>query len=215
MIGLIKRKILLAENYITASCTIYKGVVSKDGVKVFENNHAGLAGFLVSIYQHFQLNYPKYYKMDNLSKLGWLAAEILLKDSFKQNNYQPEDAGIVLANANSSLDDDIKYYDTTKDIPSPSLFVYTLPNIVIGEICIRNNFKGEHAFFIQDTFDGGFIEQQVNYLLDKNILQACICGWVDVLEQEYKAVLFLVEKEKRDESILFSRGNMSDVFKDS
>jgi hypothetical protein len=206
---------LLTENYITASCTIHRGVVSKDGLKVFENNNTYLAGLLVSIYQHFKLNYPKYYKMDNLSKLGWLAAEILLKDSFPQNNYKPEDTGIILANANSSLDDDINYFNTTKDIPSPSLFVYTLPNIVIGEICIRNNFKGEHAFFIQDTFDAGFIEQQVNYLLDKNILQACICGWIDVLEREYKAVLFLVEKEKGENPVLFSAENMDSIFRNT
>ncbi|HEY5326162.1 MAG TPA: hypothetical protein VIJ27_04120 [Mucilaginibacter sp.] len=203
---------MLKENYITASCTVHKGVVSKDGLKVFENINTGLAGFLISIYQHFQFNYPKYYKMDNLSKLGWLAAEILLKDSFDKEKYQPEDIGIILANANSSLDDDIKYFETTKDIASPSLFVYTLPNIVIGEICIRNNFKGEHTFFIQDTFDAGFMKQQVDYLLDKNILKACICGWVDVLEDEYKAVLFLVEKEKREKSVVFSVKNMNDFF---
>jgi len=203
---------LLKENYITASCTVHKGVVSKDGLKVFENINTGLAGFLISIYQHFQFNYPKYYKMDNLSKLGWLAAEILLKDSFDKEKYQHEDIGIILANANSSLDDDIKYFETTKDIASPSLFVYTLPNIVIGEICIRNNFKGEHTFFIQDTFDAGFMKQQVDYLLDKNILKACICGWVDVLEDEYKAVIFLAEKERREKSVVFSVENMNDVF---
>ncbi len=203
---------MFTKKYITASCTVNKGGVIKDGVKVFENHDTDLAGFLVSIYQHFNLNYPKYYKMDNLSKLGWLAAEILLKDSFDKENYQPEDTGIVLANANSSLDDDIKYFETTKDIASPSLFVYTLPNIVIGEICIRNNFKGEHASFIQDTFDANFMKQQVDYLLDKNILQACICGWVDVLDQEYKVALFLVEKEKRDGSILFSNENMNGIF---
>jgi len=203
---------LLAEKHITASCTINKGVVIKNGVKVFENTNPDLPGFFVSIYQHFKLNYPKYYKMDNLSKLGWLASEILLNDSFNKNNYQPEDIGIVLANANSSLDDDIKYFDSTKDIASPSLFVYTLPNIVIGEICIRNNFKGEHAFFIQDAFDAGFMAQQVNYLLDKNMLQACICGWVDVFDQDYKAVLFFVEKEKGEGSVLFSKKNMDDIF---
>jgi hypothetical protein len=189
---------LLTEKHITASCTINKGAVIKNGVKVFENYDTDLAGFLISIYQRFKLNYPKYYKMDNLSKLGWLAAEILLKDSFDKEKYQTEDIGVVLANANSSLDDDIKYFETTKDMASPSLFVYTLPNIVIGEICIRNNFKGEHAFFIQEAFDASFMKQQVDYLLDKNILQACICGWVDVLEQEYKAALFLVEREKKD-----------------
>lgn len=204
---------LLAEKYITSNCTISKNAVSKDEVKVFENQGADLAAFLLGAYQHFQLNYPKFYKMDNLSKLGWLAAEVLLKDSFKRDSYQPEETGIVLANANSSLDNDLKYFDTIKDIASPSLFVYTLPNIVIGEICIRNHFKGEHAFFIQDSFDAGFMEKQVNYLLNANILQACICGWVDVLDQEYKAVLFLVEKKKEDHSALFSAENMNNIFK--
>jgi len=206
---------LLTEKHITASCIISKSAVIKNGLKVFENQDTDLGRFLVSIYQHFKLNYSKYYKMDNLSKLGWLAAEILLKDSFDKEKYLPEDMGIVLANANSSLDDDIKYFETTKDIASPSLFVYTLPNIVIGEICIRNNFKGDHAFFVQDTFDADFMMQQVDYLLDKNILQACICGWVDVLEQDYKAVLFLVEKGERDGDVLFSKENMDLTFRES
>ncbi|MDB4902794.1 MAG: hypothetical protein JWQ63_2075 [Mucilaginibacter sp.] len=206
---------MLIEKYITASCTISKNIVCKDGIQIFENTNTDLAGFLVSIYQHFQLNYPKFYKMDNLSKLGWLASEILLKDKFKTHIYKPEEIGILLANANSSLDDDIKYYHSVKDIPSPSLFVYTLPNIVIGEICIRNNFKGEHAFFIQDAFDACFIEQQVNYTLDNNILEACICGWVDVLDQEYKAALFLVEKEKSEGAVFFSAENMDYIFRNS
>jgi hypothetical protein len=206
---------LLTEKYITASCTISKNIVYKDGINLFENTNNDLAGLLVSIYQHFRLNYPKFYKMDNLSKLGWLASEILIKDKFKPHIYKPEQIGILLANANSSLDDDIKYYHSIKDGPSPSLFVYSLPNIVIGEICIRNNFKGEHAFFIQETFDTGFIAQQVNYMLDNNILEACICGWVDVLEHEYKAVLYLVEKEKSEGAILFSEKNMDKIFKNS
>jgi len=206
---------LLAEKYITAISTISSNAVSKNEAKVFENPNAGLPEFLLSVYQHFQLNYPKFYKMDNLSKLGWLASEVLLQDSFAGDSYQSEEVGVVLANANSSLDNDLKYFDTIKDVPSPSVFVYTLPNIVIGEISIRNKFKGEHAFFIQDTFDADFIEKQVSYLLDKNILQACICGWVDVLEQDYKAVLFLVEKNKKELSILFSAENMDKIFKDN
>jgi hypothetical protein len=203
---------LPTKKYITSSCTISQGAISKDGATIFENN-TDINNFLLSAYQHFQFNYPKFYKMDNLSKLGWLAGEILLKDSFIKEDYQPEDVAVILANANSSLDDDLKYYDSVKeDMASPSLFVYTLPNIVSGEICIRNHFKGEQAFFIQEGFDANFIEQQVSYLLDNNIQRACICGWVDVLEQDYKAVLFLVEKKKTTAFVTFSAENMDNIF---
>ena len=152
--------------------------------------------------------------MDNLSKLGWLASEILLKDSFKKDNYRPEDIGLILSNTNSSLDTDQKYMESVNDFPRSSLFVYTLPNIVTGEICIRNNFKGENAFFVFDSFNAGFIENYVSSLLDNNVLQACICGWIELLGNEYKAVLFLVEKLKSNEAVAFTKEQMNIIFED-
>jgi hypothetical protein len=146
--------------------------------------------------------------MDNLSKLGWLATEVLLQNSFDRGKYKPEDIGIVLSNAHASLDTDIKYYESTRTMASPALFVYTLPNIVIGEISIRNHFKGENAFFITEDFDAGFIEQYVSNLIKNNILQCCICGWVDVLGNQYKATLFLIEQEKSANSVNFTKENL-------
>ena len=67
----------------------------------------------------------------------------------------------MICNADASLDTDIKYLATTKELPSPSVFVYTLPNIMIGEICIRNHFKGESFFFISENPDPVFFEQYV------------------------------------------------------
>lgn len=151
--------------------------------------------------------------MDNLSKLGWLASEILLKDSLREGAYEPQTIGVVLANASSSLDTDMRYYESVKDIPSPALFVYTLPNIVIGEICIRQHFEGENAFFIFDEFDAGFIEQYISNLINNNILQACVCGWVELLGEQYKTVLFLVEKAKEVAGISFTKENLIKIYK--
>lgn len=202
------------KNYISAGCTISSNRVHKNGELLFENPNTGISEFLLSVYQHFQFSYPKFYKMDNLSKLGWLAAEILLSD-FDKAAYGPEELGVILANKNSSLDNDLRYVQTMADVPSPSVFVYTLPNIVIGEICIRHKFKGEHAFFVQDEFDTDFIAGQVDYLLDNDILQACICGWVDALEQDYKAVLLLAEKTSRTGALPFSAENMDKFIRDN
>ena len=200
------------QNHITASCIISNEVVYKNELLVFENKTTELAEFLVSIYRHLNGQYSKFYKMDNLSKLGWLANEILLQDSFDKEKYSAEDVGIVLSNANSSLDNDIRYYETTKTIASPALFVYTLPNIVIGEISIRHHFKGENAFFIFDTFDAEFIEQYVSNLINNNILQCCICGWVDVLDDKYNATLFLIEKDKSANSVNFTKENLNKIY---
>ena len=203
---------LKTENYITASCIISNFVVYKNGQPVFEEKGLELPEFLIAAYRKFNLQYPKYFKMDNLSKLGWLANEVLLQDNFDKDKYDPGDIGLVFSNSNSSLDTDIRYFETTRTIASPAQFVYTLPNIVIGEISIRHHFKGENAFFVFEDFDAGFIEQYVSNLFNNDILQCCICGWVDVLADDYNATLFLVEKDKSADSVIFTKENLNKIY---
>jgi hypothetical protein len=204
--------------HITATCVIRKNRIYQQGRLVWEQPPADLAGgpsadladFLQTCYQHFGFQYPKFYKMDLLSKLGWLTAELLLSDGFDTAEYRPEEVAIVLSNANSSLDTDYKYFATVKDIPSPALFVYTLPNIMIGEICIRNKFKGENAFFISESFDAAFIETYVRDLMETGNARACICGWVEVLGDSYTAALFLIEKKIT--TLPFTAENMNSLY---
>ena len=204
---------LPTEKYITASCVIRDAVIYTNGNTVFENKEEKISGFLEKAYDFFDISYPKFYKMDNLSKLGLLATDILLKQDFNPANYKPDDTGIVLMNASASLDTDIKYYKTVSDIASPALFVYTLPNIVIGEICIRNNFKGENAFFVFKQFDVTFMAQYVNNLFNNNVIQACICGWLELLEENYNAVLLLIEKQKTNQSLVFTEDNINKIYR--
>lgn len=202
------------QNYITSSCIISDNTIKKDGKELFAIKTGSATDFLIEAYKYSGINYSRFYKMDNLSKLGWLASEILLKDSFKKESYKPEEVGLVLSNANSSLDVDLRYMESVKDIASPSLFVYTLPNIVTGEICIRNGFKGEDAFFVFDKFNALFIENYVSNLLDNGNLRACICGWVDFVGNDYKAALFLVEKIKAENALPYTAENMDKLFED-
>jgi len=200
------------ETYITASCSISKGIVRKNKEVLFKNDTASAGDFLLSVYKHFGIDYPKFYKMDNLSKLGFLASEILLTGNFRRTEYAADAVGIVFANANASLDADLSYWQSVKNIPSPALFVYTLPNIVIGEICIRNGFKGENAFFVQQEFDIPFTEFDVNDLMTRHHLSACICGWADIIGEEYKTVLYLVEKINGSDPQLFITKNIQNIY---
>jgi hypothetical protein len=152
--------------------------------------------------------------MDNLSKLGLLASEVLLKPGFNAEKYTPEAIGIVLSNASASLDTDLRYMETARDIASPALFVYTLPNIMTGEICIKHKFKGENAFFVSAGFDGEFIHDYVSGLMNDHILEVCICGWVELFQNNYRAVLYLVENlpAETNEKLLFTKENINKIY---
>ena len=150
--------------------------------------------------------------MDPLSRLGWITTELLLGPGWDTSIYRPEDIAIVLSNAHSSLDTDYKYNDTIRDIPSPSVFVYTLPNIMIGEISIRHGFKGESAFFLSPSFDPTLLAAYTNLLLQQGIANAAIVGWVDLLGDDYKAALFLIERTKDPDTPEFSSETMQAIF---
>ena len=197
---------------ISAFSVVRNNAVSKNGNILFEFEKEKTADdFLLAAYQHFAINYSKFYKMDNLCKLGIIATEVLLNDEAVNNDSYA--TGIVLSNSNASLDADIKYYDSVVNIPSPALFVYTLPNIVIGEISIKHSFKGENAFFIFASFDAGFTTQYVNNLFETTGIQRCVCGWIDLLKNDYEAVLFLIEKTMATkEAETFTKENLNNIY---
>jgi hypothetical protein len=115
-------------------------------------------------------------------------------------------------NASSSLDTDLRYYATVAQMASPSLFVYTLPNIVMGEICIRNGFKGENMFLVKEAFDAEALQLHVRLMMSQTGNEACICGWVEFLKDQYKAVLFLVENNRAAQSVTFTTENIKTIY---
>ncbi len=166
----------------------------RQGEMVCRDLRGTLDEFLDTAFQALEINYPKFYKMDTCSKLGFLGTEMLLKGTVLKNTYKPEQIALVLANAHGSLDTDIRYFESTKTMASPALFVYTLPNIVAGEICIRNGIKGENTFFIYPKFDVDAMHSYVEIVMASDKSQACIAGWVDVMGSHHDVFLYLVEK---------------------
>ncbi len=163
------------------------------------NEDVSSQDFFKKVYKHYEIKYMKFYKMDSLSKLGFISAEILLKDLNLQDKYPEDKVGIVLSNASSSIDIDSSFQDTIEDksnyFPSPALFVYTLPNIMAGEIAIKNKFKGENIVFINREFPYEFIYEYVSSLFDSAKIDACICGWAEANAGDYKSFLYLVERK--------------------
>jgi hypothetical protein len=173
---------------ITHYCRIVNKTILLDGVALFSTKDDTLDEFLLHAYSALKIEYPKFYKMDNLSKAGFLAAEVLLKAQSNANRFAGEKISLVLSNAHSSLDTDVRYSEASKAVSSPALFVYTLPNIVAGEICIRHKIKGENAFFVSDGFDAELLSSYVSMIKNDNL---CVAGWVDVMNEHHDVFLYL------------------------
>lgn len=158
--------------YIQHCVRIRNGQLWIDGNKRIDGS-ADMATFLQEMYAASQMNYLKFFKMDTLSKLGILASHFLL-EHFPHNAIEPYQKKIIFQNTHSSLATDRLYAKTLHDIPSPALFVYTLPNIVMGEIAIRYGFKGENTFFITPEFSSTQLNQYIQTLKAEIILTGYI-----------------------------------------
>jgi 3-oxoacyl-[acyl-carrier-protein] synthase-1 len=156
---------------------------------------------IIEFYRSLQVDYPKFFKMDGLSKLGFLASEIIFKDD--ENRFVPrEDVAIICFNRSSSLEIDTQYQATICDnenyFPSPSLFVYTLPNIVTGEIAIRNKFFGETSFYICEKIDARQIIGTVKNAFCDKTTTAVLAAWIENFEEKHEVLMMLVENGNGD-----------------
>lgn len=163
-----------------------------DEKTLFEGNpEEDFSSFIRKAYKSLGLDDRKFYKMDDLCKLGYIAAACLFLENGGTTGYEPGEVGIVLSNASSSLDTDVKHQriiETGGDREaSPAVFVYTLPNVVMGEICIRYKIQGENTFFVSPEYPAAFIRRYAEIVMEKQKLKACLTGWCEYLNGQYEA----------------------------
>lgn len=166
--------------------------------------------FLTSIYRNEKINYPKFHKMDNLCKAGYLCAlSITNNNPYLLNS---KSTSVICFNREASLESDKNYTKTIIDndnyFPAPALFVYTLPNIVTGEICISNKIFGESSMYITENFNCRQIAQQVIGAFDTKT-EYVLAGWLDCLNSRSQALFMLFggSKEEHDYEKIMSKLN--------
>lgn len=182
----LKKKLMKKIN----TCTIEHSKITINGDIIFESHNESFQEFAKKAYKSMDLSYPKFHKMDSLSKLAFLSAEMLLKDEDHSRT------ALVFANKSSSLDTDFKYQESINSqenyFPSPAVFVYTLPNICVGEISIKHKMQTENAFFVLDEFDEEFLNDYSEQILRSGKADKVLCGWVELYQENYKAFVYLL-----------------------
>ena len=202
--GVLQEKLMSERNHsetkgggwsVTHSVLLTQNKVEVDGVALDVNGASGTS-LLTLLYKTYVGDYPKYYKMDLLSRLGFIASELLLNTEGVERFTPRTDRAVLLFNRSGSATTDMDYLDTISDtdnfFPSPSLFIYTLPNIVAGEIAIRNHYQGETSFFVLPERNPEQIHQIVTASFCGLPISSAVYGWVDASgPSDFCAELFL------------------------
>lgn len=151
--------------------------------------------FIRSEYKRLEESNMKFYKMSDMCKALYVAVDRLLSNSGFEEIEQNRCA-IVLANRSASLDADIIHQQIlNQHLPegaSPAAFVYTLANVVAGEICIRHKIQGDNTFFIENE-DSGVAERYARSLIANNKADAVICGWCEYLKGNWNVNIKLLK----------------------
>lgn len=156
---------------------------------------------LTELYKSLIADYPRFYKMDILSRLGFIATELLLKAEGLHRFKECSDRAVIIAGHHGSLVADEKYFASIADakdyFPSPERFVYTLPNIVTGEIALRNQYHGETEFYLLEKKDWKRMEQLIAAALSDQETKQVIGEWLDCKdENHFEADLRIIEKQE-------------------
>lgn len=182
-------------NYIQAYCRIRNQHIILNGEELFVNEDNLIPkDWVRSIYKSITLEYPKFHKMDLMSKATLIACELINR----HQPFQATDTTLVFSNRGSSYVSDRNHTEAIQSqegTASPAVFVYTLPNIALGEVCIKYTLHGENNFFIFDKFAPDFLVDYHNILLADPQVNQLLGGWVEVEENNLDILVFLIGKK--------------------
>lgn len=177
--------------HIQSYCIIRDRTIAVNGTTFFKTDaDITLADFLKSAYRQLDIDYPKFHKMDSLCKAVLIATELMDRNS----GPYASDTALIFSNRSSSYLSDNKHatgiFDTENPTASPATFVYTLPNIALGEISIRHRLHSENVFFIFDRYLPEFLVPYTNAVLDDKPIKSAIGGWAEIGEHTCDLLLY-------------------------
>lgn len=162
------------------SVRITPDMVEVNGRSLYVEKHG--TEMLTEVYRKLSPDYPRFYRMDLLSRLAFVAVELLSRKM---------DEGLVgcdvmLFNRTSSIISDLRHQSTIRAgevcFPSPATFVYTLPNIMVGEVAIHHGITGNTSLCILPCKDQDVMRQVIQAYAVNSV--GLVAGWVDCPDED-------------------------------
>ncbi|MBW7868307.1 MAG: 3-oxoacyl-ACP synthase [Brumimicrobium sp.] len=185
------------EHQITQYCRIRNQQIHLNGKEIFHGEQTEFLDFIKAAYKEFTGDYPKFYKMDPLCKLSLVMGSLMLDNIGESLD---SNTALLLSNKSSCIDIDREHQKNIDEDgiagARPGNFVYTLPNIALGEISIKYSLRSENSFFIFDHFNPSFMIDYARIMIDLGKCTSVLGGWLEVNGNSYDGFMFLIEPKE-------------------
>ncbi|HQW86847.1 MAG TPA: hypothetical protein PLH93_06665 [Flavobacteriales bacterium] len=149
---------------------------------------------LRAAYQALAMDYPKFHKMDLAAKLTVLVAEPVLRVARDRGADLAEGTAVLALSRSGSGSSDVEHWRVRQDtgLASPAVFVYTLPNIGVGELTIRHGIHGPSLCLMTDGPHSAESVMAARLLRRDPRVRWLVCLWSDIFAARFEAqaVLF-------------------------
>jgi len=132
----------------------------------------------------------RFLRMDLMCRLGFMAAELLAVNFDALSDTRRDRLGVCVESFTGSLDTDIRFAQT----PRPSIFAYTLPSTVIGELCIRYRLKGPVLSLISPDAAGASVLTEAAEWLRASDAEMVLCLGIEAINRSTVNALSFPEK---------------------
>ncbi len=133
----------------------------------------------------FSSDAQRFARMDWLSRIGLLAVELLEANFDQADPALRERTGVCLESCTGCLTTDARFLDT----PRPSLFTYTLPSTLLGEICIRHRLKGPQLCLLTADGSGAQALSEAADWLETGAADTAVCLCAEALSADGSTAL--------------------------
>ena len=129
----------------------------------------------------------RFLRMDLMCRLGYLAAELLAVNFDAWTDATRDRIGVCVESFTGSIDTDIRFAQMAR----PSIFAYTLPSTVIGELCIRFRLRGPVLSLVSPDPSGSGALAEASEWLHAGEAEQVLCLGIEALNRETAAAISL------------------------
>ena len=127
----------------------------------------------------------RFARMDPLCRLGLMAVEFLADAIAGLGPAALTRVGVAVETAAGCATTDARFLKT----PRPSLFAYTLPSTLLGEICIRHRFQGPQLCLLSPDGEGRQILEEAMDWLRTGCAEWVVCLGCEALDGSAASML--------------------------